>query len=554
MLAARTAAASTAMTTPARLMSGPDGLPAERADPPAQPFLEIDLRLPAEHLAGARDVRPAYLRIVDGERFKDDLARGGRDLDHGLGELEHRHLVIGVAEVHRQVLAAERKEAQPADQVIDVAERARLRPVAVDGQRLAVERLVDEVDRSAAVVTAHARAVGVEDARDARVHSLLLVVRHRQRLGVALRLVVDAARPDRVHVAPVGLRLRMHLRVAVHLARRGDQKAGALPLGETKGVMRAVGADLQRRKRHAHVVHRAGKRREMEHEVDGLVDGDRFGDVVIQEGERVVLEVRDVLERAGLEVVDADDPMPFVQQSVAQMRRQKAGAAGDNGSRHCAGWYSGRRFRVPILTNLFHTAAPLGFSPCVPIVGTVKQVIPLKEQRILMKQRILITLSVAAAALIVTAAALAANLTTTATVSGTAGISLNLPANPSVTNTIDGTDQTASYAPVLGVVDARGTGAGWNLTISATALSDGSGHTLAQNVSAVSSACHAGSTCTNATSSGITYPLSISTTAAKFFSSALNTGMGKVDVTPTIQIPIPGNSYAGTYTSTVTLA
>src|SRR5581483_3616628 len=102
-------------------------------------------------------------------------------------------------------------------------------------------------------------------------------------------------------------------------------------------------------------------------------------------------------------------------------------------------------------------------------------------------------------------------------------------------------------APVLGVVDARGTGAGWNLTISATALSDGSGHTLAQNVSAVSSACHAGSTC-------ITYPLSISTTAAKFFSSALNTGMGKVDVTPTIQIPIPGNSYAGTYTSTVTLA
>jgi hypothetical protein len=188
-------------------------------------------------------------------------------------------------------------------------------------------------------------------------------------------------------------------------------------------------------------------------------------------------------------------------------------------------------------------------------VGLVKHDEPSsKEQRILMKQRILITLSVAAAALAITAAALASNLTTTATVSGTAGISLNLPSDPSITNTIDGSDQTASYSPVLGVVDARGTGTGWNLTISATALSDGNGHNLAQTVSAVSSACHSSSTCTGATSSGITYPLAVSTTAAKFFSAALNTGLGKIDVTPTVQVAIPGNSYAGTYTSTVTLA
>ena len=172
-----------------------------------------------------------------------------------------------------------------------------------------------------------------------------------------------------------------------------------------------------------------------------------------------------------------------------------------------------------------------------------------------MRQRIFIFTIVAAAALVASAAALAGTLTATATVTGTAGISLNLPSSPSVSSTLDGTDQTASYSPVLGVVDARGTGAGWNLTISATDFSDGAGHTLLPGtVTAAAQACHSGSSCSAATSSGISYPLTITGTAAKLFNAAANTGLGKVDVTPTIQVAIPGNAYAGTYTSTVTLA
>jgi hypothetical protein len=172
-----------------------------------------------------------------------------------------------------------------------------------------------------------------------------------------------------------------------------------------------------------------------------------------------------------------------------------------------------------------------------------------------MKQRIVITLGFAVLALVATTAALAGTLTATATVSGTAGISLNLPSNPTITDTLDGTDQTVSYAPILGVIDARGSGSGWNLQISATTFSDGSGHTLAAGqVSSVTQGCKAGSTCTVGTSSGITYPLTIGGVAAKFFNAALNTGLGKVDVTPTIEVSIPGNAYAGSYTSTVTLA
>ncbi len=171
-----------------------------------------------------------------------------------------------------------------------------------------------------------------------------------------------------------------------------------------------------------------------------------------------------------------------------------------------------------------------------------------------MRQRIFILIGIAAVALVASTAALAGTLTTTATVTGAAGLSLNLPSNPSVTDTLDGTDQTVSYAPVLGLVDARGSGGGWNLTISAGAFSDGAGHTLAAgSVGSVAAACHAGSTCTAATNA-VTYPLTIGSTASKFFNAAANTGLGKIDVTPTINVSIPGNAYAGTYTTTVTIA
>lgn len=172
-----------------------------------------------------------------------------------------------------------------------------------------------------------------------------------------------------------------------------------------------------------------------------------------------------------------------------------------------------------------------------------------------MRHRLLILTALAALAMTTAAAALAGTISPTATISGTAGVSITLPADPSLTSTLDGSDQTVTYSPVLGVVDARGTGAGWHLDISATTFSDGSGHTLAAGqVGSVGSACHSGSTCTAASSTGITYPLTIAGTASTFFSSALASGLGKVDVTPSISVVIPGNAYAGTYTSTVTLA
>jgi hypothetical protein len=172
-----------------------------------------------------------------------------------------------------------------------------------------------------------------------------------------------------------------------------------------------------------------------------------------------------------------------------------------------------------------------------------------------MRQRIFIITGLVAVALVASAVALAGTISPQATVTGTAGVSLTLPSNPSISDTLDGTDQTVSYSPALAVVDARGTGAGWNLTIASTTFADGSGHTLAAGtVSSAAQACHSGSSCTAATNSGISLPLTLSSSAAKFFNAATSTGLGKIDVTPQVDVLIPGNAYAGTYTATVTLA
>jgi hypothetical protein len=168
-----------------------------------------------------------------------------------------------------------------------------------------------------------------------------------------------------------------------------------------------------------------------------------------------------------------------------------------------------------------------------------------------------VALAVASAA----SAATSASVTATGTVTGASALSLATAASQTFSDTLDGTDQTASYTIPLTVIDATGTGAGWNTTITSTLFTTSGSKTLASSASSitgVTSACVAGGTCTNPTNSlayAIGVPAAATAPAAvKFFNAAATTGMGRFTITPTIQVAIPGNSFAGSYTSTVTVA
>jgi hypothetical protein len=69
--------------------------------------------------------------------------------------------------------------------------------------------------------------------------------------------------------------------------------------------------------------------------VHALLDEERLGDVVVDEEDVLaVSQVLDVLQRAGVEVVDADDAVALRQEVVAKMRPEEAGPAGNDRSAH----------------------------------------------------------------------------------------------------------------------------------------------------------------------------------------------------------------------------
>ena len=72
----------------------------------------------------------------------------------------------------------------------------------------------------------------------------------------------------------------------------------------------------------------------MEHVVHAPLDLDRVGDVHVAEVEGLVADVLDVLQGAGVEVVQADHLVAIRQQALAQVRAQKTGTAGDDRALH----------------------------------------------------------------------------------------------------------------------------------------------------------------------------------------------------------------------------
>src|SRR5215208_7937634 len=175
-------------------------------------FAGRDLRFPTQRFSGAGYIRAALFGIVFGERLVGDLALRARELYDYLGDLTHR-VLDGVADVDRTSLFAIHQADHAFDQVLDILHAPGLRAFSVDGQRLAQEGLSYEVRDHPAIILPHFRTVGIEDAHDPGIASMVAMVGHCQGLGITFGLVVDAPWARGAYVAPVFLVLRVHERV-----------------------------------------------------------------------------------------------------------------------------------------------------------------------------------------------------------------------------------------------------------------------------------------------------------------------------------------------------
>src|SRR4029077_10451788 len=97
------------------------------------------------------------------------------------------------------------------DEVVNVAETPGLRSIAKDTQRFSLERLNDEGRYHTAVIGPHTWPERIKDAYDPGIDSMIAMVGHREGFCKTLGLVVHATGAERVDVAPIGFRLRIHL-------------------------------------------------------------------------------------------------------------------------------------------------------------------------------------------------------------------------------------------------------------------------------------------------------------------------------------------------------
>jgi len=118
--------------------------------------------------------------------------------------------------------------------------------------------------------------------------------------------------------------------------------------------------------------------------------------------------------------------------------------------------------------------------------------------------------------------------------------------------TLSGLDQTSSANAALTVDDETASGAGWNVSESATQFTTGSTTLPANALSLTGVSAAAGSGNCTAPTNAVTYPVTLGSTAAKIFNAAAGTGGGPENLTLSLRLAIPAKASTGTYSSTWT--
>ena len=102
--------------------------------------------------------------------------------------------------------------------------------------RSSLQGLHDEIADDASILGMHMRPVRIKNTRHFDFDSMLAVVVKKQGFRTAFPFVITRPQPNGIDMAPVGFRLRMHLRITIDFARRGLQNFSLDAFGEPEHV------------------------------------------------------------------------------------------------------------------------------------------------------------------------------------------------------------------------------------------------------------------------------------------------------------------------------
>ena len=122
----------------------------------------------------------------------------------------------------------------------------------------------------------------------------------------------------------------------------------------------------------------------------------------------------------------------------------------------------------------------------------------------------------------------------------------SVPAVPFGNATIGSATQTLSATQNVQLLDARGTGAGWSLSLSGGPLTFNSQALPAATVGTPTAGCVGlPASCTPPVNNVTSYPLTISTTAQKIFGATSGSGLGAINVALPYSQDVPPTATGG---------
>ncbi len=143
------------------------------------------------------------------------------------------------------------------------------------------------------------------------------MIRHRNRLSIPFRFIIHTPRPDRIHVAPIGFRLRVHLRVPVNLGSGCQQEPCPLLLSQSQQIIGTQCPHFQCLDRQVKVIDRWCRGCKVEYVVDLVPEIDWFCDVMPQVCESIRIDVLDIPCISSYQIVNTNNLMPLPKQKIA---------------------------------------------------------------------------------------------------------------------------------------------------------------------------------------------------------------------------------------------